>query len=263
MAMVVLSVGGAGLCNQLFSLVTGIIVNVKKGKDIRIGPFYTSYNSDSNTPISEVIDLQESSKRLGVVLTSVKTVPTKGSSFGWYTRHGEQQFLKILRGLRFHQSFYDEASKFIRERLDITAPIHVLHLRTEPDAMRHWAKMNKIPEHVFGNKLHSLYRRAIAQIPSGEQVLVLTYNQKDPILAELAESHRLVMVDTPDTDGREICALRDLLVGIECTGTFVGCHNFAKHSGSSFSYVLWRLMKNAKRGIFIDLDCIDADLSFT
>ena len=49
---------GNGLCNQLFSLVTGIIIALQKGlKIIIVDEFLNDYSRNTRTPLSDIIDL--------------------------------------------------------------------------------------------------------------------------------------------------------------------------------------------------------------
>ena len=54
-------------------------------------------------------------------------------------------------------------------------------------------------------------------------------------------------------------AIIDLLVSSCCNNIFIGNFNITNLNGSSFSYYIWKLMKDDVLKIFIDLDKIYDD----
>ena len=55
--------------------------------------------------------------------------------------------------------------------------------------------------------------------------------------------------------GRELCGIIDLIIGIDYSKLFIGCHSFKLSRGSSFSYVISKNITYKK--ILIDLDNIN------
>ena len=216
--------------------------------------------------MTQIIDLGTTGKRVGVEL--VAGTGSGRACFGWYNRYNEQEFVHILRSIQFQPAFYTLAQELFDARVDSSRPLHVIHFRIEQDGLAHWSRMNKMPPNIFEKHLHQKYRKAITEhIPRGSQILALTFDEQHPLLLELAKKYTIISVDTRDLikerlgfTGREVCAIVDLLLGMRCTGTFVGCHNFVLKRGSTFSYTLWKLMNNVKKGVFIDLDKITAEL---
>ncbi len=257
---ITLSESWTGLCNQLFALVTGILQAKRFGHTkVRVGTFSPEIKSKQRIPITKIIDLATTGKRVGVDL--VAGTDRGRSCFGWYNRYHEQTFVMILRSIQFQPVFYTIAQELFDAQIDSARPLHVVHFRIEQDGINHWSRMNKMSADVFRGKLHSRYSKLIAEnIPKGSQILALTYDTTNALLQELGKEYTIVSLDTEGIvkkrighGGRELCAIVDLLVGVKCTGVFIGCHNLTLKRGSTFSYTLWRLMNNIK-GVFIDLD---------
>ncbi len=266
MQKIILSEKWTGLCNQLFALANGIL----QAKRLRhttalVGPFSPEVNRIERIPVTTVIDLDQTGRNVGIKLISGDSQGR--CTFDWYNRHSEPEFVSILQSIIFQPILYEVAEELCQGYIDLTKPIHVVHFRTEQDGIHHWSQMNKMTQDVFQGKLHSQYRKAIKHIPAGEQIVALTYDTDNPLLDELKNTHKVVILNTREIvkervghSGRELCAIIDLLVGLKCTGTFVGCHNFQLKRGSTFSYVLWKLMSKSKQGVFIDLDNINKEL---
>jgi hypothetical protein len=262
-----LSENFTGLCNQLFALVNGIIEAKNRGcTQMSVSTFAPKLNSPERVPISQILDLEKISKEMDI---QIHVGPTLLGALPniWYTFYNELLFIRLLKCIHFKSVFHELAQElFIANITDKV--FHVVHFRIEQDAIKHWARMNEMTEEIFTEHLYTQYRKAITEsIPEGSQILALTFNTNHPLLDELAQKYHIIALDTEELlirrvgiGGREICAIIDLLVGIRCTGTFIGCHNLVYKRGSSFSYILWRLMDYAERGVFLDLDDIDRGL---
>ncbi|KKL59954.1 hypothetical protein LCGC14_2210150, partial [marine sediment metagenome] len=256
-----------GLCNQLFAFATGVSNAKQAGhKKASVGSFSPTLNSKQRVPVTKIIDLVTTGKRVGVEL--VNGTDYGRPCFGWYDRNNEQEFVHILRSIQFQPVFYTLAQKLFDKYIDSTRPLHVIHFRIEQDGITHWSRMNKMTPRAFKQQLYRKYRKAITEhIPNGSQILALTFDVNHLLLKELSKRYTIIGVDTIKLvkerigfTGREVCAIVDLLLGIKCSGTFVGCHNLILKRGSTFSYTLWKLMNNAKKGVFLDLDKITAEL---
>lgn len=92
---VVLTTRRAGLSNQLFVLVTGIIEARQRGiKQVTIGPFSPHLQSNVKVSADQIFDLAVMSRSLNMQL---KAGSFGGQSiFAWYTVHGEAMFVEIL-----------------------------------------------------------------------------------------------------------------------------------------------------------------------
>lgn len=255
--MIGLSTTTTGLCNQIFSLVAGIL---KAGPKTNVGTFSPGICSRERLRADKIFNLVDISKAVNKTLTPANT-PGR-CSFAWYDFHPD--FIDTLKKIRFNDIFYELSNELAN--VDTTQPLNVIHLRIEPDAIRHWSKMNNLSEVVFTEKLHNIYRTVVKDIPPGEQILILTDSIKHPLIKEFSKTHHIITIDKSSCGqrlgfaGREISAIIDLLAGIKCNATFIGCHNLVKKRGSTFSFTLW-ILSECKKGIFIDLDDISQPLS--
>lgn len=257
---ITLSNNWSGLCNQIFALISGIINN-KHLKKISVGTFAPMLNSNLRVKSSKIFDFEKISNNIGIILNDG---PDKNrSSFAWYTSINEQLFEEYLPKIYFAPIFY-KISENIFSKIGHNSTLNVVHFRIEYDGIKHWSNMNRMSTQQFTTILYNNYRQAIYNnIPKGERILALTFDCKHTFIKELTKDYQIECIDiekelknTLGFTGREICAIIDLLVGIKCNNIFIGCHNFELKRGSSFSYVLWKLMKDVKKGIFMDLDNI-------
>lgn len=252
---IVITDGKTGLCNQIFALVMGII----KHTVATVSHFSVDINSKQRVPANQIFDLETISQRCGKQLTARQC--SGPCAFRWYTTHSK--FIDILKKIKFADIFYQLAEELLI--YDPNQPLHVVHLRVEADALRHWSRVNKMSIPQFQAKLFGVYRDVMKDIPEGEQVLILTSNANHPLIKEFSEKYQIITIDKNilqnklGFSGREVSAIVDLIAGSKCSGTFVGCHNFSKQRGSSFSFTLWQ-WSNCKKGVFIDLDEINESL---
>ena len=254
-----------GLCNQLFSLVAGVLKAKKLGLGTaKISDFSIEINSNKRVTIDQILDLDKTGTKMDFQLLSGMYV----SPLHAWTVLDQDKYVYLLRCIRFQKVFYDLAQELYSEHISGDEPLHVVHFRIEGDAIVHWCVMNKMSREIFSQALYDQYRKAIAtNIPPGSQIVALTGETSHPLLHELGEQYRISTFDTRKLTaerlgftGREICAIIDLILGSQCSGVFVGCHNFILKRGSTFSFTLWQLMKNVERGVFMDLDDINRPL---
>jgi hypothetical protein len=179
--------------------------------------------------------------------------------FSWYNTLDSQRFNELVRGLRFQPIFYQLA-----DQCHLNAkPLHVVHFRVEEDAITHWSKMNRMSAEEYEKQLLLQYRKYIALIPPGEDILFLTEVWDHPLISELRSTYIIHVFDHMPAirkhfgmAARELAAIVDLILGSRCTGIFIGCHNFEHHRGSSFSYFIYTLIATPITAYFIDLDHI-------
>ena len=250
-----------GLCNQLFSLVAGVLKAKKLGHvSAKVGTFSVEINSNKWVMIDQILNLEKTGAKMDFQLVS----GTSNGPLQPWTVLDQDKYIYSIRCIRFKQVFYDIAQELYFKNISGDEPLHVVHFRIEGDGIIHWRVINKMTADIFAQTLHDQYRKAITMnIPPGSQLLALTSEINHPLLQELGKQYRIIAFDTQKLiservgfTGREVCAIIDLILGTRCSGVFVGCHNFILKRGSTFSYTLWQLMKNAKQGVFMDLDDI-------
>ena len=100
--------------------------------------------------------------------------------------------------------------------------------------------------------LHDIlfYVGVIRTIPKGENILILSGSTN---YCSLLKKDYNVLYNTKNNNGNNIDSICDLVTGSLCKKVFIGNFNFDKKRGSTFSYILSKLMNNEK-SYFIDLD---------
>lgn len=255
-----------GLCNQLFALANGIINRPAGVNTVYITGFAPNLGSTATVPVSKIIDLAETGRKLGITLKDAPGTNSRGTSFGWYT-NSTAKFNMILQCITFNKNIVNLANEIFPTLLKDHTSVSAVHFRIEPDALQHWSHQNKMTVPQFAQVLYNHYRTNIkANIAPGTTIIALTFDTNHKLLTELSKDYNIVCFDSTTLlqssigfAGRETCAVLDLLLGEYCNNVFVGCHNFQLKRGSTFSYTLWQRMYNAKRGIFIDLDDISKE----
>jgi hypothetical protein len=245
---------GAGLTNQLFLCIVGILNNPNATK-IKIGPFLGGYNNNNFIPVHQVIDIDKLSRTVNKQIISgpvPETTPLAGLG-----HCNTLKFNYFLKEITFRENFYNIANEFIKEKLTGIEKINTIHFRLENDAIDHWSAYNKLSKANFAEQLEMLYYNTIKEnIPLGETIIGLTFDPKHSLLLKLEKEYNILTIPKTFGDNRELSAIIDLLIAEKCNEKFIGCYNFKERRGSTFSYLLWTRMKNAKKGYFIDLDNI-------
>jgi len=255
--VIYLSANWTGLCNQLFAIANGI-ANSNNITTFYIGSFAPELGSNKRIPVSQIIDLAETGKKLCVILKDYTGENNARATFGWYTKN-TSKFNNVLKCITFNEKIINLAKQYI---IPDTELFSVVHFRIEEDALKHWSKQNKMSIPEFEKLLHSKYNELVNKyIPQNSIILTLTHDVDNILIKNLAKNYKITNIssekylnDNLGFAGRESCAILDLILGENCNNIFIGCHNFKLSRGSTFSYTLWHRMKKVKMGIFIDLD---------
>ena len=189
---------------------------------------------------------------------------TEKSSWAWYNRYNVTLFNELCQCITFHPKLV-KIVDLIRDELNMNAENYdVVHLRVEDDALDWWHKINHLDKDIFKHKLFEKYRGIINEY-CGNNICLLTNATSD--INELfpqatftyipKEKKEKLSAEILGFKGREINAIIDLMIGSDCKGIFVGCHNYHLSRGSTLSYILG--LKQHKYKIMIDLDNIIAD----
>jgi hypothetical protein len=270
--------GATGLCNQLFVLITGILLARATGEtSLVVDGFLTDFMDGTVCPAGDVVDLQALSASSGIHIEGRAFCDDESyqTPFRWANEIDRPQFDELVRDLVFAPTLCRVAQRYIdvlrntssgsQNVMRIPRPclppriVNVLHCRNEPDALEHWSKMNgmDVPafEHALNSKYTALIRRYFCPC---HVVVVLTYmGEANPVIQQmLCDGYTVALV--PSLEWRECSAVVDLLVGSTCcTGTFIGNVNPMRLNGSSFSYVLMTRMQRGIETVLIDLDRIN------
>jgi hypothetical protein len=201
--------------------------------------------------------------------------------FAWY-KSRQETFEIILSLICFSSEFYEIVDRIAEKYQLKTKTINVVHFRGEEDAIKHWSVQNHLEPLAFQQLLCTKYQEIFEKYLCKDDMIYLLANEhsylstmmglshsswtvmscsreeKDALLSEAFGS--LIHIDDGD-DHRELRAIIDLLIGIQYSSVFVGCHSLRHQRGSSFSFVIAKLscLKKCKTQILIDLDSIRSE----
>lgn len=147
----------------------------------------------------------------------------------------------LMKKLPLHPSFYTEASQ-----IKVQQPVHVLHLRTEDDAIQHWSLQNKMTPDEFEIALSNRYIEVLmdhSHVRDGT-LLVLSYRE-DGIVFDWLEENKFnyIHLKKDKNRGREWNAARDLTIGESLgNGILIGVLDYYRMQGSTFTHYLMKRM---------------------
>lgn len=167
--------------------------------------------------------------------------------------HWPQQIVwmeTLLGHCSFHPFFYQTV-------LDYPL-VHVIHVRLEYDAIKHWAYENHMAEEAFYNLLADKYLEAIQRYMKGGVVLVLSYNRDNRVVDCLEEMKRpYLFIEKDKTRGREWNGVRDMAIAEKYgNGVFIGNFDKYRMQGSTYSYFLMKKCSRFQKHVLIDIERI-------
>jgi len=241
----------SGLCNQLFTFITGLILAIQQNKKIIVcDKFLREINSESFIPVSEIFDLDalnESLKIYGITIIE-KTNETNNfdTPNGWINTYDDKLFNKLLKTLVFSKNIQKKANDFI-DSLNSLDNINVIHLRNEDDMIIHFSTFfNKSHESVKCS-INNMYINSIKEtISKSDTTIILTYSLDNPVLDFLNDNNYKYYINKKDPAiGREINAAIDLCASKICNKLFIGLWNNNILCGSSFSYTIFQRLSES------------------
>ena len=249
---IVISRNYTGLCNQLWSLISGIIVSIKHGKRMLIiDKFLANVHTTVYCSIDTILCLPAMNTFLqkynlalvdGAHINHKNTPGLKMLQLGWgweiiHDPANENIKKELYQSIRFTPSIVYPALKFandIQNRVK-KGTINVVHLRIEPDWLDHVA-LYSVPRvsqefayHDIANKYIDLICRYIQK---DELTFILTGSLNNKVVAYLRENKYTYFLFPKITHYREINAAMDMVIGKQCNNVFIGC------GASSFSEIL-------------------------
>ena len=249
---IVISRNYTGLCNQLWSLISGIIVSIKHGKRVLIiDKFLANVHTKVYCSIDTILCLPAMNTFLqkynlalvdGAHINHKNTPGLKMLQLGWgweiiHDPANENIKKELYQSIRFTPSIVYPALKFandIQNRVK-KGTINVVHLRIEPDWLDHVA-LYSVPRvsqefayHDIANKYIDLICRYIQK---DELTFILTGSLNNKVVAYLRENKYTYFLFPKITHYREINAAMDMVIGKQCNNVFIGC------GASSFSEIL-------------------------
>ena len=144
--------------------------------------------------------------------------------------------------------------------------INVIHLRNEDDAISFWGGINKMDKdnykEVLENKYINLIQKYI-QPSNNTTTIILSMNTDNNVINFMKKNnYKYIFTEKNSVNGRELNAIIDMLLALNCNGTFIGNLNPENYYGSTFSGMLYSMFKsktNMVRNVLIDIDHIYKD----
>ena len=170
----------------------------------------------------------------------------------------------FLKSFVYKDPFNNKSREFVehlqKENPD-TNKIHVVHLRNEIDAIKHWGAINSMSEDEYRELYETIVKGLIREhIPKTDTILVLTADVVDnPVIEELRSDGFRLFVREKEPIGRDMNAIVDLLIGSSsCTGVYIGnfilTPDLGHQEGSTFSFTLYNALREFTKVFMIDMD---------
>lgn len=258
--------GKSGLCNQIMSLISGILLAIESKKStVVVGEFNIDNKVGGKVPSKDIFDFKSMNLLLSKYkITLVDMVDIKinitnikfSYNFLWINQSVKAKFEEFTKYIRFNPTYYELANKTLSV---VGTNYNTIHIRTEEDALNHWSKQNRMNIDQFKTSLEELYIKKIeAYFTKSIPILLVTSDINSPIIDFLkAEGYTYYFTDK-ELKGREVNAIVDLIIGSQTTNHFIGNYNNELLRGSSFSYLILQLLKPTCIYTSIDLDNLHA-----
>jgi len=224
-----------GLCNQLLSLVSGILYCIRNKKELLvIDKFLTEINTNNYCSISQIFNLIEMNNYLqkynlkivdGFNIKSSAFIPISWDVITLAKKHDNKKLLafidEIYNNIYFSKCLHEYAVNYICEKVignpnnithtneptEPTEPsdtnkkikqiINVIHLRIEDDGIEHWSKQNNMNPIIFKKMLLTKYIELIKNnIQQTDTTLVLSADTNNDIVQFMRENgYNIMFVD--------------------------------------------------------------------
>ena len=272
---------GSGLTNQIFALITSIIIAIYKRESIVVFDYFLDdFSKEDYTIISNIINMEQMNiflfdkyrvlliDRYNIdsiivsenIINKINENTEYNYTFGWINDINADLFENILLNIRFHPDFVEKADRCMQTVSD--KKTNIIHLRVEDDAIKHWSKMNHMTECEFRGFIENKYIELIKRhFDKDDETIILSSSSKNGVIDFLEREGYSYTFTEKHFAGREKNAIVDLLISKRCNNIFIGNFNPIKLNGSSFSYFISKSLDNDVKRIMIDLDRImDAEM---
>lgn len=267
-----------GCCNQLLCVAIGIVLAAQNNQDtVVVNDFVQCIYTKQKCSSKDVFDFTNLSAytmmtfsvriiSLQEYIQETNIVPDSSSffhPFGLIYSIDHIRMNDILQHLVFQSWLVDKANDFIINHVNSQLQseshskkkINVIHIRNERDMVEHYAREYKINYDSMYEIINNKYHEVILQYINPNEInIVLTYDIINNPVIDFMRIHGYNPIFTPkDTiNGREFCAIIDLLVGKICNNIFLGNFSVSAFQGSTFSYVLLHSMSSDVHKVLID-----------
>lgn len=239
-----------GLCNQLWSVISGIIICIKEGKRLLlIDKFLLNVHTKLYCSIDKILCLPSMNIFLqkynleiadGMHISERNMTGLKVLVLGWEViQDPVNNVLKkeLFQSIRFTPSIVSPALKFVNDSQNNIkkGTINVIHLRIEQDWLDFVSSRRnpRVSPAAISHEIANKYIKVIQQyIQKDDLTFILTGSSNNKVIDYLRNNHYTCFLFPKITPYREMNAAMDMVIGKQCNNVFIGC------SGSSFSDIL-------------------------
>jgi hypothetical protein len=247
---IVISQDFTGLCNQLWSVISGIIICIKDGiRVLLIDKFLLNVHTKLYCSIDKILCLPSMNlflQKYNIVLLDGRHVNERNTPglkvllLGWEViQDPVNNALKteLFQSIRFVPSIVTPAFKFVNDNLNNLkkGTINVIHLRIEQDWLDHVSSGRNphVSPDVVYKEIAKKYIDLIRQhIKTDDTTFILTGSPNNQVINYLRDNQYTYFLFPKITPYREMNAAMDMVIGKQCDNVFIGC------GGSSFSDIL-------------------------
>ena len=247
---IVISKDFTGLCNQLWSVISGIIKCIKEGRHmLLIDKFLLNVHTKSYCSIDKILCLPSMNIFLqkynlvlvdGAHINERNTPGLKVLNLGWEViQNPVNNHLKIelFQNIRFAPSIVSPALKFVNDSQanQKKGTINVIHLRIEQDWINHISSHSTpiVSQALVYKEITDKYIDMIRRhIQKDDSTFILTGSPNNKVIDYLRNNQYTYFLFPKITPYREMNAAMDMVIGKTCNNVFIGC------GGSSFSDIL-------------------------
>lgn len=247
---IIISQDFTGLCNQLWSVISGIIICIKHDQRLLlIDKFLLNVHTKSYCSIDKIlclpsmnIFLQKYNLKIadGTYINERNMPDLKVLKLGWdVIQDPLNNSIKkeLFQCIRFTPSIVTPALKFVNDCQNNRKKdtINVIHLRIEQDWLDHVsARRNpRVTSAVVYDEIAKKYINVIQKyIKKDDTTYILTGSPNNKVIDYLRNNQYTYFLFPKITPYREMNAAMDMVIGKQCNNVFIGC------GGSSFSDIL-------------------------
>jgi hypothetical protein len=168
---------------------------------------------------------------------------------------------ELLVKIKFKDKYKLISDNFINDLNIGNKRINVIHIRNEDDAIPFWANINKLTNETYKSILEDKYINLIKKYINNDTInIILSMNTSNKVIDFLKDNNYNYFICNKNIiNGREENAIVDLINGSHCNNIYIGNFNMTTNCGSTFSYVLYKLLEHKAdlTKILIDLDNIN------
>lgn len=247
---IVISQDFTGLCNQLWSVISGIIISIRDGaRLLLIDKFLLNVHTKLYCSIDKILCLPS----MNIFLQKYNLKIADGAhidernmpglnvlKLGWEVIQDPLNNAikkELFQCIRFTPSIVTPALKFVNDNQinREKGTINVIHLRIEQDWLDFVSSRRtpRVSPESVSEEIAKKYIKVIQQyIQKDDTTYILSGSSNNKVIDYLRKNQYTYFLFPKITPYREMNAAMDMVIGKQCNNVFIGC------GGSSFSDVL-------------------------